>query len=56
MESLARVVLGLVVLALLLNVVRRGPGGAVDWLRAKYLGRAPAPRGAARPAPAGAHK
>jgi hypothetical protein len=38
MEELARVVLALLALVLLLQLIQRGPGGARDWLRAKFLG------------------
>jgi hypothetical protein len=40
MEQLARVLLALFALALFLQVIRHGPGGAARWLRAKYLGEA----------------
>ena len=41
MEELARVLLALLALALVINLARRGPSGPRDWLRAKFLGRAP---------------
>jgi hypothetical protein len=39
-EGLARILLALLALALLLQVIERGPGGAAAWLRAKFLGAA----------------
>jgi hypothetical protein len=44
MESLARVIVALILLALVVNLVRRGPSGVTDWWRAKFLGRAPVRR------------
>lgn len=38
MEGLARLLLALLALVLLLQVIERGPGGAVTWLRAWFLG------------------
>jgi hypothetical protein len=37
-ESFAQVLLALLALALFVQLVRRGPGGAGAWLRAKFLG------------------
>lgn len=40
MEQLARLLLGLLALALFLQLVQHGPGGAGRWLKAKFLGEA----------------
>jgi hypothetical protein len=47
-EELARLFLAFLAVALLIQVVSRGPAGAADWLRAKFLGKTP--KGAARAA------
>jgi hypothetical protein len=41
-ESFARLVVGLIAAALLLALVKDGPGGPTAWLRAKFLGEAAA--------------
>ena len=38
MESLARVIVGLLAVALLIRLVTDGWAGVGDWLRAKFLG------------------
>jgi hypothetical protein len=40
MEQLARVLLALLALALFIQLVQHGPGGAATWLKAKFLGQA----------------
>lgn len=40
MEQLSRVLLALLALALFVQLVQRGPGGAAAWLKAKFLGEA----------------
>jgi hypothetical protein len=37
-ELLAQILLALLALALFVQLVKSGPGGAVRWLRAKFLG------------------
>jgi hypothetical protein len=39
MEQLARLFLLLLFLAVLINLVARGPRGVSEWMRAKFLGR-----------------
>jgi hypothetical protein len=39
-EQLAQLLLALLALALFVQLVKNGPGGAVAWLRAKFLGDA----------------
>lgn len=38
MESLARVIVGLLLLALLIRLIQDGPSGVAAWMRAKFLG------------------
>lgn len=38
MELLAQILLALLALALFIQLVKSGPGGAGRWLRAKFLG------------------
>lgn len=45
MEQLARILLALLALTLLLQVIQRGPGGAAQWLKAKFLGDVARPPG-----------
>lgn len=40
MERFAQLLLGLFALALLVQLVQRGPGGAAAWTKAKFLGTA----------------
>ena len=40
MESLARLILGLLAAALVLATIQGGPDGAKRWLSAKFLGKA----------------
>ena len=51
MEGVAQIVIGLIFIALFIQLVKRGPGGAMDWFRAKFLGQPAAPL--ARPRPFG---
>jgi hypothetical protein len=42
-EGAAKLVIGLVFIALFIQLVKRGPGGAGEWFRAKFLGQPGAP-------------
>lgn len=49
MEGVAKLVIGLIFIALFIQIIKRGPGGAMDWFRAKFLGAAVAPLSRPRP-------
>lgn len=40
MEAVAKLALGLVFVALFIQMMKSGPAGAQAWLRAKFLGEA----------------
>lgn len=41
MEELARLILGLFAIGIIVSIVKAGsPSGGVDWMRAKFLGKA----------------
>jgi hypothetical protein len=42
MEEFARLLVGLIALAILISFMRRGPEGVREWARAKFLGHPPA--------------
>lgn len=48
MEELARFLLLLLAVAVVINLVRGGRGGVAEWLRAKFLGKAPGGPAAAK--------
>lgn len=39
MEGFARLVVGMIFLALFIQMIKRGPAGAAEWYRAKFLGQ-----------------
>lgn len=39
MEGLARILLLLLAVAVVINLIDGGRAGAIDWLRAKFLGK-----------------
>jgi hypothetical protein len=38
-EELARLVIGIIFVALFINLMKRGPDGVKEWWRAKFLGQ-----------------
>ena len=45
MEGVAKLAVGLIFVAIFIQLVKRGPQGAREWYRAKFLGQ-PTVRGA----------
>lgn len=43
MEGVAKLFIGLTFIALFVQLIKRGPGGAGDWFRAKFLGQPAGP-------------
>lgn len=39
MEGVAKLAIGLIFVSVFIQLVKRGPAGARDWFRAKFLGQ-----------------